>query len=107
MAFKNVDVKGAKMAGTPKQGDSNADANMPANNFGTFPVKMGSGNSKFGVGVNVNKVAQKPAIQSAKGDYVNMPANNNTEAGIPLGTTHHSVGTVPAYLRGGKTGAPR
>lgn len=85
-------------AGTSAVGDSKPDANMPANNHGTFPVKLGSGqSSKFGQGVGPGQ-AQKGAVQSA-GVKANMPANNTTNKNVPLGTTHHGVGQSPSYLK--------
>ena len=97
--MKNMNVTPSKMSGTPKMGDSKADANMPANNHGTFPVKLGSGqNSKFGSGVN-GGAAQKGSTQPKTGGKANMPANNITNNGPALGTTKHGVGKVPGYLR--------
>ncbi|MEI7632139.1 MAG: hypothetical protein WCJ60_02350 [bacterium] len=100
MAFKNMNVTPTRKAGTPKMGDSKADANMPANNQGTFPVKLGSAmNSKFGSGVNAG-AAQKGAMQgSTAKNKANMSANNHTDNVVKMGTTKHGVGSVPGYLR--------
>ena len=99
MAFKNMNVTPTRKAGTPKMGDSKADANMPANNHGTFPVKLGPGmNSKFGSGVK--GAAQKGAMQgSTAKNKANMSANNHTDNVVKMGTTKHGVGSVPGYLR--------
>lgn len=101
----NPNVTPATKAGTPAIGDAKPDANMPANNHGTFPVKLGSGqSSKFGHGV-APASAQKGAIQPS-GPRANMAANNTVSKKIPLGTTMHSVGTVPSYLKNpGNSGA--
>ena len=96
---KNPMVQGIKAKGTPSKGDSSADANMPANNVGTFPVKLAAGQkSSFGVGVN-QKAGQAGYQQKSSSPKVNMSANNKTDNGPAMGTTHHAVGTVPAYLR--------
>ena len=103
MKFKNKNVMPVRQPGTPSMHDGKADANMPANNQGTFPVALGTThNSKFTKGNSMSK-ALSGAVQQA-GPKANMPANNNTNNGPSLGTTHHSVGTVPKYLRGS---APR
>lgn len=97
---KNPNVTPAKKAGTVKMGDAKPDANMPANNSGTFPVKLGSGQpSKFGKSVGPGK-AQQAVKQSKTGGTANMPAANGSSKNVALGTTKHGVGQVPGYLRG-------
>ena len=75
-------------------------ANMPVSNKGKFPVSLGSTHSsKFGSGVKP-ATAQKGAKQgSTAKNGANTSANNITDTKLPLGTTHHGVGGVPAYLR--------
>ncbi len=74
-------------------------ANMPAKNVGSHAMPLGSGmKSTFGAGVT-QKAAQKGANQTKTGGKANMPANNVTNNGPSMGTTHHAAGTVPAYLR--------
>lgn len=96
----NPHARGANLAGTPKKGDSKPDANMPANNHGTFPVSLGTThNSKFGKGVGPSQ-AQSGSSQSSTGGKANMPANNVTDKKVVLGHTKHGVGEVPGYLKG-------
>ena len=46
--MKNMNVTPSKMSGTPKMGDSKADANMPANNITNNGPALGT--TKHGVG---------------------------------------------------------
>lgn len=90
-------AKGTHLSGTPHKGDNRPDANMPANNHGTYPVKLGSGQkSQFAQSGS----GQGGARQSSTGGKANMPANNVTDRKVSLGTTKHSVGGVPGYLKG-------
>jgi hypothetical protein len=98
MAFKNQNVSPSRQPGTGAKGDAKPDANMPANNVGTFPVKLGSGQASRFPSTSATGAAQKGAQQQA-GPKANMPANNTTNKRVSLGTTKHSVGTVPHYLR--------
>jgi hypothetical protein len=94
----NPNAHGAHKSGTPRTGDNKADADMPANNHGTYPVKLGAGQkSKFGQGVQPG-TAQKGAVQP-KGSKANMPANNTTDRSVKMGNTKHGVGEVPGYLK--------
>jgi hypothetical protein len=96
--FKNKMAPGVEAKGTPNIGGGKADANMPANNKGTFPVKLGAGQkSKFGQGVGMAS-AQKGADQKS-GSKANMQANNVTDRTVKLGNTKHGVGNVPGYLK--------
>lgn len=75
-------------------------ANMPANNVTgqhtTVKAKTGSGqhNSQF--------ARPKATPGSAKSGKQNMPAKNVGTKTPNLGTTHHPVGQVPAYLKRSK-----
>lgn len=93
-------VHGVNQPGTPAKGDARPDANMPANNHGTFPVKVAAGQkSKFGAGVGPG-TSQGGSNQSSTGGKANMPANNTTDKKVVLGHTKHAVGEVPGYLKG-------
>lgn len=97
---KNPMTTVAKKAGTPAIGDNKADADMPANNGGTFPVKLGAGaTSKFGHNVGPAS-SQGGSVQSKTGGKANLPAKNKSTTTLPLGTTKHAVGQVPSYLKG-------
>lgn len=99
-ARTNPGVSPSRANGTPAVGNSAPLAKMPANNNGTFPVKMGSG-------MKGSQLAQKQTINggnsgSGSGSSTgkpNMPATNKTSAGPSMGTTMHKVGQVPGYLK--------
>jgi hypothetical protein len=96
----NPMVKGVNLAGTPNKGDNKPDANMPANNHGTFPVTLAAGQkSKFGTGTGPS-TAQGGTAQSATGGKANMPSHNAISKNVVLGHTKHAVGEVPGYLKG-------
>lgn len=98
MASKNQNTTGISQSGIGATGAGPKRVFMPANNVGNFPVKTGAGiksplaNSKA-QGSGQNGVAQKA------GKRANMPSNNITNKNVTLGTTKHSVGSVPHYLR--------
>jgi hypothetical protein len=96
---KNPMATGTKAIGTPSQGNGKPYAKLPANNQGTFPVSLGSGQhqSKFGSGVTPS-TAQGGTSQS-KGSKANVPTSNTTDKNVKLGHTKHGVGEVPSYLR--------
>lgn len=94
----NPNANPINQSGTPKKGDSKPDANMPANNHGTFPVKLGSGmKSKFGKSTGPAKA--QGGTSQPKGVKANMPANNTNDKSVKLGHTKHGVGEVPGYLK--------
>ncbi len=99
--MKNQNVTGVNLKGIPAQGVSKPSANMPANNHGTFPTKIGAGqhSSKFGNNVKP-ATAQKGVNQSMTGGKANTPANNITDNKVVIGHTKHGVGEVPNYLKG-------
>lgn len=98
MAFKNNNVTPAKQAQTPRLGDAAPDAMMPANNTGTFPVKLGAGQkSKFAKNASKGVTA---ANQPTGSDKAKIPAHNGPRSNVQLGTTKHGTGSVPGYLRG-------
>lgn len=87
------------MATPASQGNSGASANMPANNVGTHATPLGSShNSTF------KSPGPNPRSITGPIGNANMPAHNKTGtrgSRKNMGTTHHGVGQVPGYLKGG------
>jgi hypothetical protein len=99
MAFKNKNATPAKAAGTPSTGNAAPYAKLPANNNGTFPVKLGVGqNSNFGKNTGPAS-AQKSAQQPKGSAKANLQTHNGPRTNVSLGTTKHGVGEVPGYLQ--------
>jgi hypothetical protein len=95
---QNKHVSPTRHAGTPAQGSNSDQANMPANNTGTMPVKLGAGKQTSIIKNSNGKAAgQASTISSAK---ANVPTSNFVNTNHKLGNTMHGVGEVPAYLRG-------
>jgi hypothetical protein len=95
---KNHNVQPSRANGVRKQGNNPPLAKLPANNVGTFPVKLGtSHNSAFGSNTGPSKGTN--GVTQSKGSKANMPANNVTDKAVTLGHTKHGVGQVPSYLK--------
>lgn len=95
----NKNVTPAKADGNPKKGNGKPYAKLPANNVGTMPLpKLGSHHGSSIVANSMEK-GVAPAKQTSKGKQ-NLPTHNDGSSSIQMGTTKHSVGSVPAYLKG-------
>jgi hypothetical protein len=97
--MKNQNVTPARAMNVKGIGNPVPLANMPADNVGNRPVKLGAGQkSSFGNGVS-GGAKQAGATQPNSTPKANMPANNTTNQKVSLGNTMHGVGKVPGYLR--------
>jgi len=99
MAFKNQNVSPSIQPGTGPKNDRKPDANMPANNNGTFPVKLGGGQESRVPAKSTRGPAQGGTVAKTA-QKANLPTKNKATTPLPLGTTKHPVGGVPGYLRG-------
>lgn len=95
---KNPNTTPARAKSAPATGNEAPYAKMPANNNGTFPVKLGSG-EKSSLGSNVGAASTTTGATQPAGPRANIPSNNTTDKHVTLGHTKHGVGQVPNYLR--------
>lgn len=98
----NHNARPAKAAGTPTKGNAKPLANMPANNVGNMPVKLGAGKPTSIVNSSNGKASGSVGTVDNIGAHVNSTNYINTGQKAKLGSTMHGVGQVPAYLRNPK-----